>query len=192
MSENEHLAPENTNSNDVQPADSALVRSPFTNEKGEPASSAMKAALDEFWFGLKRLPAYLKLAAAMGRDPRVPKSAKAVLVTGGAYAVSPIDLVPGIIPVAGQLDDLYVILTAIQQAVRLTPDAVAAEHLAKTGITPENITHDLASVRRLVKEAAVATAKYGLRTMKQTGNRIRRFADQNLQRGGAKHANKPL
>jgi uncharacterized membrane protein YkvA (DUF1232 family) len=152
----------------------------------------MKAALGEFWIGVKRLPAYIKLAAAMARDERIPKKSKALLITGGAYAVSPIDIVPGIIPVAGQLDDLYVILTAIQQAVRLSPKDVADQHLANFDITREDIEHDLASVRNLVKEAAVVTAKFGMRTMKDTGNRIRRFAGQYTQRGGAKHDNKPL
>jgi hypothetical protein len=75
----------------------------------------------------------------------------------------------------------------------VTPDDVAARHLQAAGITMEDIQHDLASVRHLVKEAAVVTAKYGVRAAKETGNRIRRFATTNLQkRGGAKHANQPL
>ena len=170
----------------------SLVRSPFVDEHGNPRTSAMKDALGEFWIGVKRLPAYVKMAASMARDERIPKKSKALLVTGGAYAVSPIDLVPGLIPVAGQLDDLYVILKAIQQAVRLSPKDVADEHLAKYEITREDIEHDLASVRTLVKEAAIVTAKFGMRTMKDTGSRIRRFAGQYTQRGGTKNDDKPL
>jgi uncharacterized membrane protein YkvA (DUF1232 family) len=173
--------------------ESAVVTSPLLNEKGEPATAALKAALDEFWIALKRLPAYLKLVAAMSRDDKVPATAKGILAAGGIYAVSPVDLVPGIIPVAGQLDDLYVILTAVQQALRVTPDDVAQRHLEATGISPDDIQHDLASVRHLVKEAAVVTARYGVRAAKETGNRIRRFATTNMQkRGGAKRANQPL
>lgn len=184
---------ETTIQNDAQSStESALIHSPFVTEAGEPASSAMKDALGELWIAVKRLPAYLRLSAAMARDERVPKSAKAVLITGGVYAVSPIDLVPGVIPVAGQLDDLYVILMAIRQAIRITPDNIAAEHLAKAGVSRAEIDHDLAAVRKLVKEAAVATAKFGLRTMRDTGTRIRHFAEQYSQRGGAKRDNKPL
>lgn len=152
----------------------------------------MKAALAEFWIGLKRLPAYLKLSASMAKDDRIPKTSKGMLVVGGAYAISPIDLVPGIIPVAGQLDDLYVILTAIQQSIRMAPDDVADEHLARHGVTRDDIEHDLAAVRNLVKEAALITAQFGLRALKNTGNRIRRFADQYTQRGASKHDNQPI
>ena len=170
----------------------SLVRSPFVDEHGQPRSSAMKAALTEFWTGVKRLPAYIKLAASLARDERIPKKSKAMLLAGGAYAVSPIDLVPGIIPVAGQLDDLYVLLTAIQQAIRFSPAEVADEHLVKYDITRDDVDHDLASVRNLIKEAAIVTAKFGLKTVKDTGNRIRRFAGQYTQRGGSKHDDKPL
>ena len=184
---------ESTTPNDEQSStESALVHSPLVNEAGEPVSSAMKDALGEFWIAVKRLPAYLKLAGAMGRDERVPRSAKAVLITGGVYAVSPIDLVPGVIPVAGQLDDLYVILMAIRHAVRITPDDLANEHLAKAGVNREDIDRDLAAVRKLVKEAAVATAKFGIRTMKDAGTRVRRFAEQRSRRGGMKRDDKPL
>jgi len=190
-----------TNPNDGKPEsdaretpaiESAIVTSPLLNEKGEPANAALKQALDEFWISLKRLPAYLKLVAAMSRDSAVPAGAKGILAAGGVYAVSPVDLVPGIIPVAGQLDDLYVILTAVQQALRMTPDDVATRHLEAVGMTRADIEHDLAAVRHLVKEAAVATARYGWRAARVTGSRIRRFATENLPRGGAKGANQPL
>ena len=75
-------------------------------------------ALADFWETLKRLPAYARLVATMARDERVPWSARAMLLFGGAYLVSPLDLVPGIIPVAGQLDDLYVVLAALKQYER--------------------------------------------------------------------------
>ena len=182
----------NPSEHQPQATNASLVRSPFVDEQGNPRTSNMKTALGEFWIGVKRLPAYVKMAASMARDERIPKKSKALLVTGGAYAVSPIDLLPGIIPVAGQLDDLYVILTAIQQAIRLSPKDVADEHLAKFEISREDIEHDLASVRNLVKEAAIVTAKFGLRTMKKTGSRIRRFAGQYTQRGGTKNDSKPL
>jgi uncharacterized membrane protein YkvA (DUF1232 family) len=164
----------------------------LVDEQGQPRSSEIRQALEEFWTGVKRLPAYIKLAAAMGRDERVPKSAKAFLVTGGVYTVSPIDLVPGIIPVAGQLDDLYVILTAIQQAIRVTPKPIADEYLAKYNVTRDDIEHDLAAVRNLVKQAAIVTAKFGMRTIRQTGSRIRRLAEQYTQRGGASRDDKPI
>lgn len=94
-----------------------------------------------------RLPMYARLGADLARDPDVPASAKASLVAAGAYAVSPIDLVPGIIPVAGQLDDLAALLLAIRFAIRLTPKEVSVPHLERAGITPQQIDADLTAVR---------------------------------------------
>lgn len=41
-------------------------------------------------------------------DPRVPREDKLVAGAAAAYLVSPVDLVPGVIPALGQLDDLAV------------------------------------------------------------------------------------
>ena len=63
---------------------------------------------------IRRLPRYAKLAWALGRDDRLSRSRRAALIAGAAYLASPIDLVPGIIPVAGQLDDAAAILFALR------------------------------------------------------------------------------
>ncbi len=117
--------------------------------------------LAEFWETVKRLPNYVRLATLMARDPRVPKSSKALLAAGTAYTVTPIDFVPGIIPVAGQLDDLYVLLSALRQAIRTCPDEVVQKHLAATGVTPERIDADLALVRKMVRRGVAWTIRNG-------------------------------
>lgn len=65
-----------------------------------------------------------------GRDPRVPWYAKAVAVAVAAYALSPIDLVPDVIPVLGHVDDAILVPLGILLAVRLIPPEVMAEHRA--------------------------------------------------------------
>lgn len=113
--------------------------------------ASMKAqghpVLGPYMHMVRRLPAYVKLAADLARDPEVPTVAKASLVAAGAYAVSPIDLVPGIVPVAGQLDDLAALLLAIRMTVRMTPKEVAIPHLERAGVTRENLDEDLAAVK---------------------------------------------
>jgi uncharacterized membrane protein YkvA (DUF1232 family) len=104
-------------------------------------------ALDAFWVAVKRLPKYLKLVANMARDGEVPAKAKAALAVGGVYTVSPVDLVPGIIPVAGQLDDLVVLLLAIRMAVRACPPELADAHLERVGLARANFDEDLAAVK---------------------------------------------
>jgi hypothetical protein len=64
-----------------------------------------------------------------------------------AYLASPIDLVPGIIPVAGQLDDAAVGLLALRLALRGLPATAQAAHLAAVDISPDDIDRDLATVR---------------------------------------------
>ena len=96
---------------------------------------------------ISRLPVYVRLATDLARDPEVPASAKASLVAAGVYAISPIDLVPGIIPVAGQMDDLAALLLAIRFAIRLTPKEVAVPHLERAGISPQQLDEDVKAVR---------------------------------------------
>lgn len=61
------------------------------------------------------------------RDPRVPMLARVVIVLTVAYAVSPIDLIPDVIPVLGLLDDLLIVPAGLWLALRLVPEAVMAE-----------------------------------------------------------------
>lgn len=128
-----------------------------------------REALADFWVTVKRLPAYGRLVAAMVRDPRVPNRSRAMLAVGGAYMVSPVDLVPGIIPVAGQLDDMYVVLMAIRQALRMTPDAVGEEYLTRYELDIDTIDADLAAIRRLVRVGVVQGARWSMRQLDRAG-----------------------
>jgi uncharacterized membrane protein YkvA (DUF1232 family) len=51
-------------------------------------------------------------------DRRVPRRRKAVLLLLLAYLVSPIDLVPDVVPVAGHLDDAVVAALALRHVLR--------------------------------------------------------------------------
>lgn len=61
------------------------------------------------------------------RDPRTPWQARLVAGITAAYALSPIDLIPDVIPVLGMLDDLLLVPAGIWLAVRLMPPALMAE-----------------------------------------------------------------
>lgn len=61
------------------------------------------------------------------RDPRVPWYAKAVAASVVAYALSPIDLVPDVIPVLGHLDDLVIVPLGVALAVSLVPRDLSDE-----------------------------------------------------------------
>ena len=64
------------------------------------------------------LPSVARLLYDVARDPRVPRRGKLVAAGAGVYLVSPIDVIPGFIPVLGQADDLTVVLWALRYLVR--------------------------------------------------------------------------
>jgi uncharacterized membrane protein YkvA (DUF1232 family) len=76
------------------------------------------------------LVSHARLAIRLLREPRVPLLTKAVPMLAILYVVSPIDLVPDILPAIGEIDDLTVILAAVAVFLRLCPSAAAAFHRA--------------------------------------------------------------
>ena len=61
------------------------------------------------------------------RDPRTPWYAKLLALIVAAYALSPIDLIPDIIPVLGFFDELILLPFAIALIARLMPADIMAE-----------------------------------------------------------------
>lgn len=82
---------------------------------------------------LKRDVIALWIAA---RDPRTPLAAKLVAAAVAAYALSPIDLIPDVIPVLGLLDDLLIVPLGILLAIRLIPPPLMQEFRQKASQTP--------------------------------------------------------
>lgn len=72
---------------------------------------------------IKRDLVVLWLAA---RDPLVPWTAKALALAALTYALSPIDLIPDVIPILGQVDDLILVPVLIWAALRLIPTDLRA------------------------------------------------------------------
>ena len=114
---------------------------------------------------LGRLPRYLVLARALAGDPALAKWRKAALAASVVYLASPIDFVPGLIPVAGQLDDLAAVLLGLRVALGGLSAEAAAAHLAAAGLDEASIGRDLAIVRGaagwLARRTASAAATVG-------------------------------
>jgi uncharacterized membrane protein YkvA (DUF1232 family) len=73
----------------------------------------------------------LRLGWALLTDSRVPLALKVIPIVAVAYLVSPIDLVPDIFPVLGQLDDLGILMAALSMFNSLAPGDVVSEHIAR-------------------------------------------------------------
>ena len=59
------------------------------------------------------LPLVVRVLGRLAKDSVVPRSAKVALAAAIAYILSPVDLVPDIIPVAGILDDVLIAAVVI-------------------------------------------------------------------------------
>jgi uncharacterized membrane protein YkvA (DUF1232 family) len=55
----------------------------------------------------------------------VPLLLKLIPVLAGAYVISPLDFVPDVLPIIGQLDDIGIVFIALETFLRFSPvDAV--------------------------------------------------------------------
>ena len=74
------------------------------------------------------LPNLVLLFRGLATDPRVPRRAKVALVVGGVYLAMPIDLVPDLIPIAGQADDAIIAAAVLRFVLASTERSVLYEH----------------------------------------------------------------
>lgn len=78
-----------------------------------------------------RLRRELRAIRLACRHPRTPWYARVVAACTVAYAASPIDLIPDVIPVLGYLDDLLIVPAGLWLTLRLIPNEVMAECRAR-------------------------------------------------------------
>jgi uncharacterized membrane protein YkvA (DUF1232 family) len=76
----------------------------------------------------KLVPNLLVLFRGLLKDPRVPNGSKALLWFAVVWLLSPIDLIPEFIPVAGPLDDVIVAALVLRHVVRHTERSVVLDH----------------------------------------------------------------
>jgi uncharacterized membrane protein YkvA (DUF1232 family) len=73
------------------------------------------------------VPDCVVLVRRLLADPRVPRRRKVVLALLVAYLALPFDLVPDLIPVAGQLDDAVLLALALRYVLRGASGAMLRE-----------------------------------------------------------------
>ncbi len=77
-----------------------------------------------FW--ISRLKKNVVLLYLVFRDRRTPWLARIIALLAVAYAVSPVDLIPEVIPVIGLLDDIFVLAAGLYLVLWLTPPEILA------------------------------------------------------------------
>ena len=66
---------------------------------------------------MKQLPNYLRLLCGLFTDRRVSNVDKLLVAAALAYVASPIDFIPDWIPFLGQVDDVFLVVTALQRLI---------------------------------------------------------------------------
>lgn len=101
-----------------------------------------------------RAPVYARLMWALGRDSRIPRGRKAILLGAVGYVASGRDILPDDLPLLGGLDDLVVMVLAIDLFFEGIPEPVLDEQLDAVGLDRDAFQRDIAQVRRLMPRFA--------------------------------------
>ena len=110
---------------------------------------------------LRRVPAYLKLSWRLARDPLLSRARRATVIAAAGYLASPIDLVPGVIPVVGQLDNIAFAIAALKIALAGLDPARRRERLQILGLGDDG---HLAEDLRTAVVASAWVVRAGART----------------------------
>jgi uncharacterized membrane protein YkvA (DUF1232 family) len=96
-----------------------------------------------------RVPDYARLIAALVLDERMPNDHKVMLGVAAGYVVIGRDLVPDSIPLLGGLDDIVVVVLAVDLFLDGVPPELLQEKLDDLGIERAAFDRDVAQIRRL-------------------------------------------
>jgi uncharacterized membrane protein YkvA (DUF1232 family) len=77
---------------------------------------------------IRQLPNYLRLLVGLMTDRRVSGLDKLLVAGALAYIVMPIDLVPDFIPFLGEVDDVYLLVLALQRLISNSGRSVVLAH----------------------------------------------------------------
>jgi len=78
---------------------------------------------------IAHLPDFIRLYWRLFRDRRVSVLAKALLVVTLAYVVWPLDIIPDVLPIVGEVDDIGIVLSGLWLFIRLCPPEVVRERV---------------------------------------------------------------
>jgi uncharacterized membrane protein YkvA (DUF1232 family) len=96
-----------------------------------------------------RAPIYARLVFALLTDDRTPANRKILLAGAAGYLLVGRDLIPDEVPILGGLDDLVVVVLAVDLFLDGIPKELLYEKLSELDIERAAFEEDMARVRRL-------------------------------------------
>jgi uncharacterized membrane protein YkvA (DUF1232 family) len=124
---------------------SAASTRPRSAKIDAPRTGAKRTVL----YYMKQLPAYVRLLGGLLTDRRVATVDKLLVAGAMAYILMPVDLIPDFIPFIGEVDDVFVLVLALQRLVSNAGRTVLHAHWTGS-------LEDLADLN--LKEALAAAA----------------------------------
>jgi uncharacterized membrane protein YkvA (DUF1232 family) len=77
---------------------------------------------------IRQLPNFVRLLFGLVTDPRVALVDKVLVFGAIAYIITPIDLIPDFIPFIGEVDDVYLLVIALQRLISNAGRLVLLDH----------------------------------------------------------------
>jgi uncharacterized membrane protein YkvA (DUF1232 family) len=77
---------------------------------------------------MKELPNFLRLLGGLLTDVRVSTTDKLLVAGAIGYILLPMDIVPDFIPFLGEIDDIFLLVLALQRLIGNTGRAILLEH----------------------------------------------------------------
>lgn len=111
---------------DPEPRMGAHVRSSSQRGRTGPRRGQKRTLMGT----IRQLPLYLRMFFGLFRDPRVSTIDKVLVGAAIAYLLAPFDLIADWIPFLGQVDDVFLLVTALKRLMQNAGKRVVAEHWA--------------------------------------------------------------
>lgn len=77
---------------------------------------------------MKELPNFLRLVGGLLSDVRVSTTDKLLVAGAIGYVLLPLDFVPDFIPFIGEIDDVFVLVLALERLIANADRSVVAQH----------------------------------------------------------------
>lgn len=93
-------------------------------ERAAPRTGAKRTVM----YYIKQLPQYVRLLGGLVTDGRVSMMDKMLVLGAIAYIVMPLDIIPDFIPFFGEIDDVYILILALQRLISNAGRTVLLDH----------------------------------------------------------------
>ncbi|MEP6999656.1 MAG: YkvA family protein [bacterium] len=109
-------------------ANASATRSRTRTAGSDPLRAPRTGAKRTVIYYMKQLPAYMRLLGGLLMDSRVATVDKLLVAGAMAYIAMPIDLIPDFIPFIGEVDDVFILVMALQRLISNAGRSVVVAH----------------------------------------------------------------